>query len=73
MGMRKVFTKGIKQANKVMLLSAVAYNLKKYLKFTQKLAESNRETQEAILREIKASILPFFMRYEGLKNGYQFM
>ena len=36
MGMRKINTIGIKQANKVMHLSAIAYNLKKYLKFEQK-------------------------------------
>lgn len=40
MGMRKINTIGIKQANKVMHLSAIAYNLKKYLKFDQKLVES---------------------------------
>ncbi len=34
LGMRKVNTLGISQANKVMHLSAMAYNLKKYLKFT---------------------------------------
>lgn len=36
LGLRKINTIGIKQANKVMHLSAMAYNLKKYLKFTQK-------------------------------------
>ena len=36
MGLRKVNTIGIKQANKVMHLSAIAYNLKKYLKFERK-------------------------------------
>ena len=40
MGMRKVNTIGIKQANKVMLMSATAYNLKKLLKYTQKKAKS---------------------------------
>ena len=30
-GMRKVNTKGIKQANKIMLTAATAYNLKKLL------------------------------------------
>ena len=33
-GMRKVNTKGIKQANKVMLMAATAYNLKKLLKYS---------------------------------------
>lgn len=40
MGLRKVNTIGIKQANKCMLMAAVAYNLKKYLKFEQKRVKS---------------------------------
>ncbi len=40
LGLRKINTLGIKQANKVMHLSAIAYNLKKYLKFTQKRVKS---------------------------------
>ena len=40
MGLRKVNTIGLSQANKVMHLSAIAYNLKKYLKFDQKRVKS---------------------------------
>jgi transposase len=40
MGLRKINTLGIQQANKVMHLSAIAYNLKKYLKFTTKKVKS---------------------------------
>ena len=40
MGLRKINTIGLAQANKVMHLSAIAYNLKKYLKFEQKRAKS---------------------------------
>lgn len=40
MGLRKVHTIGLKQANKCMQLAAIAYNLKKYLKFTQKRVKS---------------------------------
>ena len=40
MGLRKVNTIGLKQANKCMQLSAIAYNLKKYLKFAQKRVKS---------------------------------
>lgn len=43
MGLRKVNTIGLKQANKYMQLSAIAYNLKKYLKFTQKRVKSGAE------------------------------
>nr|WP_317047421.1 transposase [Sinomicrobium sp. N-1-3-6] len=40
MGLGKINTKGLSQANKCMYLSAIAYNLKKYLKFTQKRVKS---------------------------------
>ena len=40
LGMRKVNTLGIKQANKCMLMAAMAYNLKKYLKHLPVLAEA---------------------------------
>ena len=40
MGMRKINTRGIKNANKVMLMAAMAYNLKKYLKFTKNEVET---------------------------------
>ncbi len=41
MGLRKINTIGIQQANKVMHLSAMAYNLKKYLKFIIKTVKSD--------------------------------
>lgn len=41
MGLRKINTIGIQQANKVMHLSAMAYNLKKYLKFITKTVKSD--------------------------------
>jgi len=40
MGMRKVYTRGIQNASKVMLMAAMAYNLKKYLKFTKNKVET---------------------------------
>ena len=39
-GMGKVYTLGIRQANKCMQMSATAYNLKKLLKYTLKKARS---------------------------------
>lgn len=41
MGLRKINTIGLKQANKCMHMSAIAYNLKKYLKFVQKRSKSS--------------------------------
>jgi len=53
MGLRKINTIGIKQANKVMHLAAMAYNLKKYLKFIQKLAKSEAKSLANFFLEIK--------------------
>ena len=62
-GMRKVNTKGIKQANKVMLMSATAYNLKKYLKYTQKKLKTGAKVAEAtlfyILFKIEGKLEPY--------------
>lgn len=40
-GMRKINTRGIESANKVMLMAAIAYNLKKLLKYQGKLRSQN--------------------------------
>jgi len=47
LGMRKMNTIGIRQANKNMLMAAVAYNLKKYLKFEGK-------TVNKMIKEVKS-------------------
>lgn len=63
MGMRKINTIGLQQANKVMHLSAVAYNLKKYLKFTQKLTKTGAGEQrlfeylKTLLYDLKRAII----------------
>jgi transposase len=63
MGLRKVNTKGLRQANKVMLMSAVAYNIKKYLKFTAKLsttvANQCQKTALYIISHLLLYINPF--------------
>ncbi len=41
MGLRKINTIGMEQANKEMHLSAMAYNLKKYFKFITKTVRSD--------------------------------
>jgi len=63
MGLRKVNTKGIRQANKVMLMAAVAYNIKKYLKFTQKtietIAKETQLTASSLINQLWLYINPF--------------
>ncbi|WOC39963.1 transposase [Polaribacter sp. HL-MS24] len=73
MGLRKINTIGIQQANKVMHLAAMAYNLKKYLKFTQKLAKSKAKALGFVFFEITALtkgigsyIPPFKKQYSTL-------
>jgi hypothetical protein len=53
MGLRKINTIGIEQANKVMQMAAMAYNLKKLLKFIAK----NTQT---VAMEARVSIFHFF-------------
>ena len=63
LGMGKVNTLGLKQANKCMHLSAAAYNLKKYLKYIKNLPESIAGVLCFVKRskkdEIRAQIIGF--------------
>lgn len=53
LAMRKVNTRGIHQANKVMLMAAMAYNLKKYMKFNKgKVVKMANEAYSSILSKI---------------------
>lgn len=53
MGLRKINTIGIAQANKCMQLSAIAYNLRKYLKFSEKHVKSGARTLVFLYNKIK--------------------
>lgn len=57
MGLRKVNTIGINQANKVMQMAAMAYNLKKLLKFINKNAQDNRQGLLAVYFRVLNAIL----------------
>lgn len=49
-GMKRINAKGIKQANKCMVMAAVAYNLKKLLKYTSKPVQSNLKSLEISIK-----------------------
>lgn len=55
-GLRKINTIGIKQANKVMHMSAIAYNLKKYLNFITKTVKSDAKS----MRHLLTALNPYF-------------
>ncbi|WP_235982918.1 IS1182 family transposase [Kordia aestuariivivens] len=67
-GLRKINTLGIKQANKVMHLAAIAYNLKKYLKFVTKTAKSGVKPLALVIFKIK----PLFKHYILIVSGVNF-
>ena len=70
MGMRKVNTIGIKQANKVMHMAAMAYNLKKYLKFTRDKVKSGvgAAILLALLKSTIKQLKIFYIRNSNLHN-----
>jgi transposase len=68
MGLRKINTIGIRQANKVMHMSAIAYNLKKYLKFITKTVKSDAKAMHHFVLAIKALFTPQISRLAYLKN-----
>jgi len=57
-GLRKINTIGIAQANKVMHLAAIAYNLKKYLKFIKKTVRSNAKAMTSLFLSLRALFSP---------------
>ncbi|WP_335966688.1 transposase [Galbibacter sp. PAP.153] len=63
MGLRKINTIGIKQANKCMQLAAIAYNLKKYLKFIQKHAKSGVGSLKCLVFFFKSPSKTYFMLF----------
>ena len=65
MGLRKVNTIGILQANKVMHMSAIAYNLKKYLKFIVKNMKMDTKGMELLYFLLKRLFRPHIGQLEG--------
>ena len=55
--MKRVNTRGIKQANKHVLMAALTYNLKKYLTFITKISNQN---VRVLRREASAQIQTLF-------------
>ncbi len=65
LGMRRVNTRGIEQANKCMLMAAIAYNLKKLLKFT------TREVQTSV-QAMQVNLQALFLSKTALPNQHAF-
>ena len=63
--MRRVNTRGIEQANKCMLMAAIAYNLKKLLKFTTRKVQTN-------VKAMRVKQQAFFYLKQAFANQYIF-
>jgi hypothetical protein len=72
MGLRKINTIGIQQANKVMHMAAIAYNLKKYLKFVNKTVQTNKQILAFYLNQIRDSIFTLINVFKHLKYLMKF-
>ena len=64
LGMRRVNTRGLEQANKCMLMAAIACNLKKLLKFTERKTQINVQAMQANLQAL------FFIKISLTKQPY---
>jgi hypothetical protein len=75
--MKRVNTRGIKQANKHVLMAALTYNLKKYLKFIAKKPKSIAQVvaieQEKLsigLKTIILNVKSSFLSLSSFRNTY---
>lgn len=72
MGLNKVNTIGIRKANKCMQLLAIAYNLKKDLRFIDKHSKSGAASLRAGFSLFKAIIVHVLLHYNGLEFRQQY-
>ena len=63
MGMRKVYTKGIHNANKQFIMAAIAYNLKKYLKFEYRRIQTATKQVKSTLEGLFNAITQLLEQY----------
>lgn len=63
MGLRKVNTMGLRQANKCMQMAAIAYNLKKYLKFIENRVKSGASALilQKLAKSVSKKVFPAFL------------
>lgn len=67
LAMRRVNTRGIKQASKCILMSAIAYNLKKLLKWEQR----KRNTAIVALKKAEKGLYDHFLMWWRFMNSYK--
>ena len=68
MGLRKINTIGIEQANKVMQMAATAYNLKKLLKFIKKDIQTMAIEARGFIFQFLGLVKTIFGQFEPVKS-----
>jgi IS5 family transposase len=71
-GMKRINAKGIEQANKCMTMAAVAYNLKKLLKYTSRPIQSNLKSLEISIKTLINDLLEHLMQLSATNLTLQF-
>ena len=66
LNLRRVNTRGIRQANKCMLMAAVAYNLKKLMKFTTPKAQADINALQKRMKDSFSDLITSIKRYRFL-------
>lgn len=74
MGIRRIWTRGIKSANKFMIAAAIAYNLKKWLNYKQRKVKT---AVMAMKKPLKAAFLlfiaiKFYLQHHRIKKQFCF-
>nr|WP_246011730.1 transposase [Flavobacterium piscinae] len=65
LNMKRVNTRGIKQANKHVLMATMTYNLKKYLKFMVRKPKSHAQVVSIKLREVNTCLKTFLFKLKS--------
>jgi len=66
MGLRRIWTRGIKNANKFMLGAATAYNLKKWLNYS----EQKRKTTVMVIKKMEEVFYYYFLMTRPFAVAY---
>jgi len=67
MGLRRIWTRGLKSANKFMLGAAIAYNLKKWLNYQ----EQKRKTAVIAMKKMKEGLCFYFFMLRHSLMAYR--
>jgi len=70
LNMKRVNTRGIRQANKHVLMAAMVYNLKKYMKFSTKILQTGKMAIERPIEKVFSRIKGYFFTILRLLSDF---